>query len=93
MQIALLSLKNKYDLNKKGICFDKKAKMSDVINDLPYNLTRAQERVLEEINHDMESHKPMNRLLQGDVGSGKTVVAEIATYNCFIFFYFVILFS
>ncbi len=82
MQIALLSLKNKYDLNKKGICFDKKAKMSDVINDLPYNLTRAQERVLEEINHDMESHKPMNRLLQGDVGSGKTVVAEIATYKC-----------
>ena len=82
MQLALLKLKNKYDVNKQGICFSKEAKMSDVINDLPYNLTRAQERVLEEINQDMESNKPMNRLLQGDVGSGKTVVAELAAYKC-----------
>ncbi len=81
MQLALLKLKNKYDVNKQGICFDKNIKMSTVINDLPYSLTHAQERVLEEINHDMESNKPMNRLLQGDVGSGKTVVAEIATYK------------
>ena len=71
MQLALLKLKNKYDLDKKGICFDKNVKMSDVINDLPYSLTRAQEKVLEEINHDMESNRPMNRLLQGDVGSRK----------------------
>ena len=82
MQLALLKLKNKYDVNKQGICFSKEAKMSTVINDLPYSLTRAQERVLEEINSDMESNKPMNRLLQGDVGSGKTIVAEIATYKC-----------
>ena len=82
MQLALLKLKNKYDVNKQGICFSKESKMSDVINDLPYNLTRAQERVLEEINQDMESNKPMNRLLQGDVGSGKTVVAELAAYKC-----------
>ena len=82
MQLALLKLKNKYDVNKQGICFSKDVKMSQVINDLPYHLTRAQERVLEEINHDMESDKPMNRLLQGDVGSGKTVVAEIAAYKC-----------
>ena len=82
MQLALLKLKNKYDVDKHGICFEKNVKMSDVINDLPYSLTRAQEKVLEEINSDMESNKPMNRLLQGDVGSGKTVVSEIATYKC-----------
>jgi ATP-dependent DNA helicase RecG len=45
--------------------------MSDVINNLPFKLTKAQLRVLEEIDHDMESKKPMNRLLQGDVGSRK----------------------
>ena len=55
--------------------------MSDVINTLPFNLTKAQLRVLEEIDNDMESEKPMNRLLQGDVGSGKTVVAMIAAYK------------
>ncbi len=45
--------------------------MSDVINSLPFNLTNAQRRVLEEIDRDMEGVKPMNRLLQGDVGSRK----------------------
>ncbi len=55
--------------------------MSDVINKLPFSLTKAQLRVLEEIDKDMESDKPMNRLLQGDVGSGKTIVALIAAYK------------
>ena len=55
--------------------------MSDVINVLPFNLTKAQLRVLEEIDKDMESNKNMNRLLQGDVGSGKTVVAMCAAYK------------
>lgn len=45
--------------------------MSDVINNLPFKLTKAQLKVLEEIDHDMEDGKPMNRLLQGDVGSRK----------------------
>jgi len=44
-------------------------------NRFPFALTKAQERVIAEIQQDMRSHKPMNRLLQGDVGSGKTVVA------------------
>ena len=82
MQLALLKLKNKYDTDKFGIQFSKDVKMSDVINKLPYKLTRAQTRVLEEIDNDMEKIKPMNRLLQGDVGSGKTVVALIAAYKC-----------
>lgn len=81
MQLALLSLKNKYEIKKPGIEFDKNAKMSDVIDSLPFKLTGAQRRVLEEIDRDMESNKPMNRLLQGDVGSGKTVVALIAAYK------------
>ena len=81
MQLALLSLKNKYEIKKPGINFSKDAKMSNVINNLPFKLTKAQLRVLEEIDNDMESSKPMNRLLQGDVGSGKTVVALIAAYK------------
>ena len=71
MQLALLSLKNKYEIKKSGIEFSKDAKMSDVINILPFKPTKAQLRVLEEIDKDMESNKPMNRLLQGDVGSRK----------------------
>ena len=71
MQLALLNLKTKYSVNKKGIEFDKNVKMSDVIEKLPFNLTKAQSRVLEEIDKDMESENPMNRLLQGDVGSRK----------------------
>ena len=71
MQLALLSLKNKNTAQSTGISFSKDAKMSDVINELPFKLTKAQLRVLEEIDRDMESDKPMNRLLQGDVGSRK----------------------
>jgi ATP-dependent DNA helicase RecG len=46
--------------------------------DLPFNLTAAQERVWSEIRSDLERPVPMNRLLQGDVGSGKTIVAVMA---------------
>jgi ATP-dependent DNA helicase RecG len=45
---------------------------------LPFELTRAQRRTLSEIYRDMRATRPMNRLLQGDVGSGKTVVALLA---------------
>lgn len=81
MQLLLLSLKNKYKNQEAGIEFNKNVKMSDVINHLPFKLTKAQLRVLEEIDIDMESQKAMNRLLQGDVGSGKTIVAMIAAYK------------
>jgi len=81
MQLLLLSFKNKYKNNEAGISFNKDIKMSDLINDLPFKLTKAQLRVLEEIDKDMESKKAMNRLLQGDVGSGKTIVAIIAAYK------------
>ena len=81
MQLLLLSLKNKYKNQEEGIIFNRNVKMSDVINDLPFKLTKAQLRVLEEIDKDMESSKAMNRLLQGDVGSGKTIVSIIAAYK------------
>jgi len=80
LQLALLEIKGANEKNK-GIIFDKNVKMSDVINSLPFRLTKAQLRVLEEIDKDMESDKSMNRLLQGDVGSGKTVIAMIAAYK------------
>lgn len=71
MQLALISLKNKYTKEEEGITFSKEVKMSEVINELPFKLTKAQLKVLEEIDKDMESKKAMNRLLQGDVGSRK----------------------
>lgn len=81
VQLALLELKNGYQKEETGIQFSKEAKMSDIINKLPFKLTNAQRRVLEEIDNDMESSKSMNRLLQGDVGSGKTVISMCAAYK------------
>ena len=52
------------------------------VGSLPYELTRAQHRVLAEITADLRRRAPMNRLLQGDVGSGKTVVAAAALWLC-----------
>jgi ATP-dependent DNA helicase RecG len=49
-----------------------------LIKSLPFTLTDAQQRVLQEIRTDLQAHYPMQRLLQGDVGSGKTVVAALA---------------
>jgi ATP-dependent DNA helicase RecG len=52
--------------------------LRDFLADLPFQLTEAQQRCLDEIHRDMASAAPMNRLLHGDVGSGKTVVAFAA---------------
>jgi len=55
--------------------------LARVTSRLPYALTGAQKRTLEEISADLESGHPMNRMVQGDVGSGKTVVALAACYQ------------
>jgi ATP-dependent DNA helicase RecG len=66
---------------EEGIPFsvDKIPMVNKLLQKLPFTLTKAQKRVLEEIRGDMTKSYPMNRLLQGDVGSGKTVVALIAS--------------
>jgi ATP-dependent DNA helicase RecG len=62
-----------------GISFDTEGAMADKFRDaLPFSFTKAQLRVLEDIKCDMKARKVMNRILQGDVGSGKTVVALYA---------------
>lgn len=80
-QLALLELKNRSLHEKKGNIFSKEIKISDFVESLPFTLTKAQARVLEEINRDMESDKSMNRLLQGDVGAGKTVIAMATAFK------------
>lgn len=57
-------------------------KIQELIQSLPFPLTSAQNRVVQEIFNDLVSPSRMNRLLQGDVGSGKTVVATIALFAC-----------
>jgi ATP-dependent DNA helicase RecG len=61
-----------------GIAFDPKRARERIIQMLPFKPTGAQKRVLAEIAHDMAEPHPMYRLLQGDVGSGKTLVAAEA---------------
>ena len=68
--------------DKKGIVFKRDSRLDDVLESLPFKLTRAQSRALNEIIDDMCSEKVMNRLVQGDVGSGKTVVALLALAEC-----------
>lgn len=50
------------------------------IKKLPFDLTSAQKRVIKEVVADLQANKPMNRLIQGEVGSGKTVVVAVITY-------------
>ena len=75
LQLIIKNLIHKSKI--KGFPFEK---IGDYFNNffkdhLPFELTNAQKRVLKEIRHDLGSHAQMNRLLQGDVGSGKTIVA------------------
>lgn len=70
------------DNNSNGIAFNSKTvSTKEYINSLPFALTNAQKNAIEQIEEDMEKQTPMVRLLQGDVGSGKTVVAEVCIYK------------
>ncbi len=81
VQTALLHIKGIKEI-ELGIVFHEKKSVFDFIKKLPFELTRAQKRVLDEILYDMENQRPMNRLIQGDVGSGKTIVGFLAMLNC-----------
>jgi len=74
-----LALKKKDRELETGISFKGNGNLTErFLSHLPFRLTRAQERVFQEIREDMERPTPMNRLIQGDVGSGKTIVAFMA---------------
>lgn len=79
LQLALLSIRNKNFEEKKGIKF-KDTNYDSFLQVLPFELTNAQKKVIEEILCDMKKDTAMNRLVQGDVGSGKTIVAAISMY-------------
>lgn len=83
LQLGLLMLKSNIK-DKKGNIYhmtpDIKGRIDDFVNRLPYEMTGAQKRVLSEIYSDMINEKVMNRLVQGDVGSGKTLLAMLAIY-------------
>jgi len=81
MQLGILKLREENVSTKKGIKYSRNVKINDFIKDLPFKLTSAQLRVINEIDFDMENEKQMNRLLQGDVGSGKTVVSMCAAFK------------
>ena len=80
--IQLSRLKQRTRRNKKrsfAIKVDKK-KLNDFLSVFPFELTSAQKRVTDHIVQDLQKKQPMSRLLEGDVGSGKTAVAVIASY-------------
>ncbi|WP_373898492.1 ATP-dependent DNA helicase RecG [Haloimpatiens sp. FM7315] len=74
-------LKEYLNNSKKGIAFKLSDKIELLKEKLPFNLTKAQNRVINEILEDQRKGISMNRLVQGDVGSGKTVIAIIAMFN------------
>ena len=79
IQLFLAIQRSHQKIEKKGIEFTQIGQQTrNLVKQLPFDLTSAQRRVLREIVDDMKEPRPMNRLLQGDVGSGKTVVALIS---------------
>jgi len=81
LQVALRFAKERFGKGRAGIRFAASVKATSFTDRLPYALTAAQARVLSEVECDMESDRAMNRLVQGDVGSGKTVIAQAAVYK------------
>ena len=79
LQLGVLAGKRDWQESQPGTPFDVRTlALAAFISSLPFELTAAQRRVLEELLTDLEKPRPMSRLLQGEVGSGKTVVATAA---------------
>lgn len=81
LQTGLFMARQNVTDGRNGIAFSPEADTGRYIESLPYPLTGAQQRCVEEIERDLENSTAMNRLVQGDVGCGKTAVAEIAMYK------------
>lgn len=81
LQLGLFTFKNGIE-DIDGIKFEENKILDNIRGSLPFKLTGAQDRALNEIIEDMNSNNVMNRLVQGDVGSGKTVVALLALSYC-----------
>ena len=79
--LTLRKLKDKNEKLENEYVISKKPEVEEFIRRLPYRLTNAQRKVWEEIASDMASVTTMSRLVQGDVGSGKTIVAVLALLN------------
>jgi ATP-dependent DNA helicase RecG len=83
--LKALERRDDWERRKKGIRIGvPQEKVLSIISGLPFQLTGAQQKTLKEILTDLDKNKPMNRLLQGDVGSGKTIVAAITAYATFL---------
>ncbi len=81
LQLGLFLIKNRTKGIDKGIKFSRETNVDEFTNGLPFELTKAQKKVFKEIEEDMEKEEQMNRLVQGDVGSGKTIVAILAMFK------------
>ena len=81
LQTGLLYIKQGRSEAGRGIYIRRDIPVKEFTDSLPFSLTTGQKRVWEDIEKDLASDRAMNRLVQGDVGSGKTVVAELAMYK------------
>lgn len=77
-QLAIIMMKKQKDTIKNQYILKEVLETQHLINNLPFDLTSAQKKVWKEILQDVISEKIMNRLIQGDVGSGKTIIAGLA---------------
>lgn len=80
LQTGLLYIKNKNVSEDDGIVIDGYWDETAFMESLGFEFTSGQQKVWRDIKHDLAGKKPMNRLVQGDVGSGKTAVAQISMY-------------